>query len=104
MKHKAVVVLSHLLEGGRSFKVKFKGEEAPRTLVLSEDYELCQLATRENGEEVLLPVLGVDMGPFVKICEQLDDVEVFTIGCATAMMNMRKPRLESQPAPVEELS
>lgn len=89
---KATVVLQHLLRGGRTFKIKFKGDESPRTLVLSHDYELCELRKRENGEEVLLPVLGVDMGPFVKLCEKLTNEEVFSIGAATAMADMMTER------------
>ena len=95
-KHKAVVVLNHLLKGGRHFDVTFKGETSPRTLVLDEDYELCQLVKDEKGEvvknskgeEVVLRVFGVDMGPFVKLCEKLSDEEVFSIGCSTAFIEM----------------
>jgi len=100
MKRKAVVVLQHLLNGGRCFKMKFEGESEPRTLVMSSDYELCTVAKRENGEEVLLPVLGIDIGPFVKLCEKLSDVEVFSIGAATAMIDMAKSRPDRRHPPV----
>jgi hypothetical protein len=95
-REKAVVVLRHLLRGGRAFKVRFQGEETPRTLVMSEDYELCELRKRENGEDVLLPVLGIDIGPFVKLCEKLTDDEVFSIGAATALDDMASGRPRRQ--------
>src|SRR5579885_958216 len=99
-REKAAVVLQHLLTGGRCFKVTFQGESEPRTLVMSQDYELCTVAKRENGEEVLLPVLGIDIGPFVKLCEKLSDVEVFSIGAATAMLDMAKVRPDRRHPPV----
>ena len=86
-RHNALVVLSHLLKGGRSFKAAFPGEKESRTLVLDENYELCQLV-RSGDQEVLLRVFGVDMGPFVKLCESLSDEEVFAVGCSTAMIEM----------------
>lgn len=92
MKHKALIVLAHLLKGGRSFKVVFSGESEPRTLVFDENYELCELRHVGDDQEVLLKVLGVDMGPFVKLCEKISDDDAFAIGGATAMIEMANER------------
>lgn len=97
-KHKAVVILNHLLRGGRNFKVVFEGEKEPRTLVLDENYELCQLVKNDKGEDVLLTVFGVDMGPFVKLCEKLTDEEVFAVGCNTAFIDMADEENERREA------
>lgn len=88
MKHKALIVLAHLLKGGRSFQVTFSGESQPRTLVLDENYELCELRRLDDDQEILLKVLGIDMGPFVKLCEKISDDDAFAIGGATAMIEM----------------
>ncbi len=96
MKHKALIVLAHLLKGGRSFQVVFSGESEPRTLVLDENYELCELRKTGDDEEILLRVFGIDMGPFVKLCEKISDDDAFAIGGATAMIEManeRSPRV-----------
>lgn len=90
-RHKAVLVLAHLLKGGRSFKIVFSGEKEPRTLVLDENYELCELRQVED-EEILLRVFGIDMGPFVKLCEKISDDDAFAIGGATAMIEMANER------------
>lgn len=92
MKHKAVIVLAHLLKGGRSFQVTFSGENSPRTLVLDENYELCELRRVDDDQEVLLKVFGIDMGPFVKLCEKISTDDAFAIGAATAMIEMANER------------
>lgn len=89
--HKAVIVLAHLLKGGRSFQLD------GRTYVLSEDYDLCELRTNDQGEEVLLRFLGgLDLSSFIKMCEQLSEQDTFMIGASTAMIRMAEERLNKR--------
>lgn len=89
--HKAVVVLAHLLKGGKSFQLD------GRTYVLSEDYDLCELRKNDQGEEVLLRFLGgLDLSSFIKMCEQLSEQDTFLIGASTAMIRMSEERLDQR--------
>lgn len=96
-RHVACIVLNHLLHGGKSFKVTFKNETAPRTFVFDDQDSLCELRVAEHEDgtkrEILLR-FDLGLGDFVKLCEEnVSESDAFLIGAETAMIEMAQERI-----------
>ena len=79
---KPVVALDVLMNGMRI-------EHQGHTWTLSEDNDLCTVAHRENGEEVLLRALGTDFQGFVEWAESIPYDDLFILGSQLVLMQMR---------------